>query len=236
METHNGDEELTEDARHIEDRARGLIADLTHFEVRAQKQRNVPRLLGDRLSWTTLLALLLAVLFLLMMVMTQVLLRDRGDSDAVPVAEPTSVPARDTDSSPAIESTEVTEVTEVTGPLSGTWTMYTTGSDDKERHAYTIRFIGGDSGVLDILEDDTEFDATYEVTGDTVRFTFTRILTLRDFGDWAETSGFSGSFTEDNMIVGKYLREDWSCVPDRSPPCEYGEQPGEYKARLERED
>ena len=112
--------------------------------------------------------------------------------------------------------------------------MYTIGSDGNERHAFTLQFVGADTGTIEVVEDATEFDATFELDDDRVSFTFTRILDVLS-GDWSEMSRFEGRLVETNEITGEYVREDWSCLPDRDPQCAYESEPLRFVARLVRQ-
>ena len=119
------------------------------------------------------------------------------------------------------------------GPLSGTWDMYWTNIEGNERVGFTVRFVGGQTGSVEILEDDTEYDATFQVNGDQVRFTFTRVFDLPT-GDWPETSVFEGTLTSDDRMIGQWERQDWSCEPGRDPVCKYGDEPTRFPSRLVR--
>jgi hypothetical protein len=112
------------------------------------------------------------------------------------------------------------------GPLSGTWDMYATNSAGHDRQVFTVQFAGTDSGTVDILNDDTEYDTVFRLLdGGKVWFTFTRGFPFKPDNspaiEWPEISVFEGTFVGPDEISGEWAREDWDCVPDRDPPCQY---------------
>jgi hypothetical protein len=119
------------------------------------------------------------------------------------------------------------------GPVSGTWNMFWTNSEGTESHGFTVRFIGTETGKVEILEDATEYDATFQVNGDQVRFTFTRVFDLPT-GAWPETSVFEGTLTGADRMIGELERQDWSCEPGRDPVCACGPEPTRFASRLVR--
>ena len=131
------------------------------------------------------------------------------------------------------EATGSGGLVESEGLLSGTWDMYFTNSEGTESIGFTVRFIGADAGTVEILEDTTVRDASFDVDGDQVRFTFTRVFDLPT-GDWPETSVFEGTLTGDDRMIGEWERQDWSCEPGRDPVCKYGEKPTKFRSRLVR--
>ena len=115
-------------------------------------------------------------------------------------------------SSGPISSTEGS-ISSTAGPISGTWAMYWTNSEGSESQAFTIRFTGGGTGTLEILEDYTEFNTAFEVEGDQVMFEFTRTFQV-PIGDWPEKSYFVGVLTGRNEMSGEWAREGWECWAD----------------------
>lgn len=112
--------------------------------------------------------------------------------------------------------------------------MHNIGSDGVERHAYTVVLVGGNGeGAVDVLQDATA-DGTYAVEDGQIRVVFTRTLDLDQFGPWDETSEFAGAVIDEATIGGEYVRQGWSCLPDRDPPCAYDAPPVVFESRLER--
>lgn len=131
-------------------------------------------------------------------------------------------------------TTGVTEVVSEAIEIVGSWDMYNIGSDGVERHAYTIVLAGGSSeGSVDVVQDDTDF-GTYTVEDGQIRLEFTRRLDLDEFGPWDETSKFAGAVIDEATIRGEYVRQGWSCLPDRDPPCADDPVPVVFESRLER--
>lgn len=207
----NGETPLSEEARDLDDHARGLTSDLTDHDVR--------RRFSDLSIWRVVVA---AFLLIVAIVMGVTYATRSTDSEAV--TNESAQTLADTSEPPGLTTH---------GSLSGTWNMFATGADGNERPAFTVQFVGEDRGTVEILEDTTEFDATFELKGDQVSFTFTRIFDL-DTGDWAETSVFAGTLVGDNEILGEYVREDWACLPDRDSPCAYEPEPLRFPSRLDR--
>jgi len=126
------------------------------------------------------------------------------------------------------------------GGLSGIWDMYATNVEGNDRQVFTVQFVGTDSGTLDILNDDTEFDTVFRVLdGGKVWFTFTRIFPFMPSNspaiEWPEISVFEGTFVGPGEIVGEWGRDDWDCVPDRDPPCKYRSDAVGMPSRLVRQ-
>jgi hypothetical protein len=126
------------------------------------------------------------------------------------------------------------------GALSGTWDMYATNSEGHDRQVFTVRFVGADSGTIDILNDDAEYDTVFRLLDDgKVWFTFTRIFPFKPTNspaiEWTEISVFEGTFVGPDEISGEWARDDWDCVPDRDPPCEYKTDATGAPSRLARQ-
>jgi hypothetical protein len=214
----DGEAALSDAASELDHRARDTISDLTDFEVRKPNR--------GLMAWRYLVAYFLLVLAIIVGITYAVRSGSPGSVTSVSLQE--SGDAGE-ETAPAVASTA-----DHGGLLRGTWIMYTTGSDDLERHAFTVQFIGTDTGSVEIVEDTTEFDAAFEMKGDAVSFEFTRIRTT-EFGDWSEMSVFEGTFATDDEIAGDYVRENWSCLADRNPPCQYESGSLKFAARLVRE-
>ena len=112
--------------------------------------------------------------------------------------------------------------------------MHNIGSDGVERHAYTFVLAGSDQeGTVDVLQDATDV-GTYLVEDGQIRIVFTRTLDLSQFGPWDEESTFTGAVIDADTMAGEYVRQGWSCVPDRDPPCAYDSAPVVFESRLQR--
>ncbi len=215
MKPDGGDSSLSDEAREVDDHARELIADLTGMDVR--------RRFTDLLNWRMVVAV-----FLLVLAISTAVVYTRRSTEPV---------AATVESAQALDPANRVSApvgSAANDPLNGTWIMYATGSDGIERHTFTVQFVGSNTGVVEILEDTTEFDATFTLAGDQVSFTFTRILDL-DTGDWSETSVFGGALVGADEISGEYARENWSCLVDRDPPCAYEAEPLRFPSRLVRQ-
>ncbi len=219
--------ELSDAARELDEHARDVISDLSDFDVRKRDESRTSRLRLAGYFW---------IVFALMVAIFVVVRANDSEPATTSSITTTSIAATMSGSEPgSLESdgtaTATTQLGDINGPLPGTWIMYITGSDEEERHAFTVQFIGTETGTVEILEDSTEFDTGYELRGDIVSFGFTRIRTT-EFGDWSEMSGFEGTRATGAEFVGQYVRENWSCHPDRDPPCEYETEPIRFPARL----
>lgn len=118
------------------------------------------------------------------------------------------------------------------GLLSGTWSLWWTNSLGDESVAFTIRFLGVRDGTVEILNDETETDTSFEWNGDEVSFRFTRLVGDRNV---PEESRWEGTWSSSAEWEGTWSREDWECPP---PPgdCTIGPGFTDFDSRLVRED
>lgn len=212
MTPDDGDPPLSEAAEDLDDRARGLVSDLTPFDVRERK----PKRSNDLTNWLIAIAALL-----LLVALVVAILYASGTLETGVAVSGASVDAGGTNTNPETGLVD----SDVDGPLSGTWFMHSTNSEGDERPVFTVVFTGTDRGTVEILEDDTEFDTHFRLDGDTVWFTFTRVFDFETDDSqtvkWPEISVFTGAFTGVDKISGEWARDDWECLPDRDPPCVY---------------
>ncbi len=199
---------LSKEAEALDGHARNLISDLTDLDVRSSKPKK------KRPISTWMIALI--GLLIIVTIVFAVFYNPKDPDGAGAAATTTATGSAGADPS---------------GPLAGTWDMYWTNSEGVERKGFTIRFIGAETGTVEILEDATEYGTEFTLDGDTLWFTFTRVFDL-DTGEWPETSVFEGTLSGSGEITGEWERQDWSCSPDADPPCSYGPKPLYFPARL----
>jgi hypothetical protein len=128
------------------------------------------------------------------------------------------------------------------GPLSGTWTMWWRNAENSDNVAFTLRFNGLNTGTVEVLNDENEFDTSFTFEDDGLSFGFTRMFEPppnwpedNPFGGWPEKSTFEGTRVSDGQFLGKWFRDDWECRPERQPPCVTKPEPNVYTSWLERE-
>lgn len=160
------------------------------------------------------------------------------DQDSAATPEPDSVDV----------ASAVPEFVDADGstPLNGTWVMYLRNSEGTDKAAFTLRFNGVNGGTVEVLNDETESDTWIELTGDELRFGFTRTFqasanwaenTAIPFpaGGWDEKSEFKGTRVSDGQFSGNWYRDDWECRPDVNPPCSTKPDPSLHTAWIEQE-
>jgi hypothetical protein len=216
--TDDGNRRLGEEAQNIDDDLRGVVSNLTEFDVRKHKRSPL-----KSTNWL-ILAMVFAIAFLVLIIgfglrLFEPLYDRWSDPGGAVTGSPADLVSTASSLAPDIASSDAE------GPLSGTWAMYWTNVNGSENQAFTIRFDGDDRGTIEIFNDDTEFDTHFRFDGDLVWFTFTRVFEIEisdsQTVNWPEISTFEGTFTGADEISGEWAREGWDCVPDRDPPCQY---------------
>ena len=213
----DGNPPLSGAAEDLDDHARGLVSDLTDFDVRKHK----PKRLSDLTNWRIGMAF-----FLLVVAIVVAVLYASGTLDPGPAF--TGAPAD------VVSPTMSVVNSDGDGPVGGTWIMDWTNVNGIENHAFTVVFAGTDTGTVEILGDDTVHDGAFRLKGDQISFTFSRTFDLPT-GDWSEASEFEGTLVDADKILGVWTRQDWSCAPDDDPPCTYGPEPIGFSSRLVRQ-
>jgi hypothetical protein len=202
----------------LNDRTQRMFSDLSRrLKLGLSENLDIPR----KVFILIILSLMLILMLILYLAALGVAGRNDGTTTATQPSVPQSSVTQPDDAAPVVpagpgESTSGpisgTEgsISSTAGPISGTWAMYWTNSKGSESQGFTIRFTGGDTGTLEILEDDTEFNTTFEVEGDQVMFEFTRTFQV-PIGDWPEKSYFVGVLTGRNDMSGEWARQGWEC-------------------------
>ena len=221
--TDDGDRRLSPEEEVVDFHRRAMESDL-----RPSDGRKKPGSCMFNILWSGLI--LAAGFGLLFVIITRL---DLFASDSEPLnASGTESTATDQGAASS-EPTSSTEgsISDTAGPISGTWAMYWTNVKKSENQAFTITFTGSDTGTLEILNDDTEFDTTFQVDGDEVMFEFTRTFEV-PIGDWPEKSYFVGVLKGRNEMTGEWARQGWECWPDPDAGCASEVEWSRYPSRL----
>jgi len=225
----DGDQSFSEEAQRFDNHARDLISDLTEFDVRkdeqSHKQETGSRPPTELRAWLRLLVLIGSTAALFFAIFVAYFLARSNDSDGVDAESPVVVstsaaipaPAEGANMPPGSEPG--TTAFTGTGELSGVWEMsWFTSTGDYGRGGFTLVFEGTNSGTINLLNDDYEYDTAFGLDGNDVWFAFTRDFgtggVVAPPGNVAGRSLFKGSFVGPDEIEGLWIRDDWSCDPD----------------------
>lgn len=221
---HDGDRPLSKKAEDLDEHARDLVSDLTEFDVRSSKQAQSINL--SKRLWVAALAL---VVIFMLLVLSGFRFTDVGFSephDEEMVEEPAGVATAAEDSGPGVASPDASELT------SGTWDMYWTNIEGDESVGFVLRFMDDEYGTLEFPDDKNAYDGRWDLDGDQISFGFARDF---DGSGWSVTewSAFEGTLVNPDLIIGTWLRDDWSCTPDDG--CSTKPVPSESDSRLVRQ-
>lgn len=213
----DGKQPLSEDAANLDDHARGLISDLTDFNVRKRKP--------SRFSLLWLLLIVVAIAVLMLVITRPALFTSRSQT---PNAANTDLTAADQ------ASTASDSGLADAGPISGTWDMYWTNVNGDESVGFVVRFTDDEYGTIDFPYDERAYDAVFDMTGDQVSFGFARDFDVPS-GTLTEWSSFEGTLVTPDEIRGEWLRDDWECWSDPNAGCKKKVEPAHYPSRLVRQ-
>lgn len=214
--TASGDHQpLSDEAQDLDDHARGLVSDLTDFNVR----KRIP----TRLGFLGLLLLMVAIAVLVLVITKPDIFTDQSEASGG-----SSTEAGAADQSSASSAADVAGE----GPIGGTWDMYVTNSQGNENVAFTLRFLDDEYGTIEFPYDELAYSGTWDIDGDQISFGFARDFDA-SYDSVTEWSAFEGTLVGSDLILGEWFRDDWSCAPDEG--CSIEPEPVGYSARLVRQ-
>ncbi len=135
---------------------------------------------------------------------------DSNDSGTEAGVEPVETDGREDQAEVETEPVETDgakDQAEAEGPISGEWTLRWTNAEGNTSSAFVLRLNGVDSGTVDVLNDETDYDGFFELEGDDLSMSWTRVLE----NTGPSSDYFVGKVFDEDTIEGTWYRPGSEC-------------------------